>query len=120
MHLKRSDRGFEVIVHVDWDSKIRFKFRTDGWWTTIANYPTEVDDLGNVNNVTFTPVKPPVRVPDPVIPEEAPVEKELPPTSTVEDAPAPINVEPTPDVVQNKQEEREEPVRNHIVIFSVY
>ena len=58
MHLKRTERGYEATVPVDWNSKIRFKFRTDGWWTTIANFPTEVDDLGNVNNITFTPEKP--------------------------------------------------------------
>jgi hypothetical protein len=73
---------------VDWNSKVRFKFRTDGWWTTIANFPTEVDALGNVNNITFTPEKPAAKT-NGVIPIKEVIEaREI--TPAVPEAPAAV------------------------------
>lgn len=59
LHLKKvPPSGFEGTVRVPWDVKIYYKFLVDGQWTIKEGEPTEVDHLGNVNNVYHTPSKP--------------------------------------------------------------
>lgn len=56
--MKRTPTGFEGTVTVPWGSKVLYKFRVDGNWITHENQPTEVDPIGNVNNVTYAPERP--------------------------------------------------------------
>lgn len=108
VHLKRTSSGFEGSVQVPWATKVLYKFRVDGYWTPHEDQPTEYDEHGNVNNVTYTPDKP--VVPEtPASPPPAPVE-ELPAPTPVEElpAPAPAPVDPTPE--PEPEPKKEEPV----------
>lgn len=78
-----------------WNSKILYKFRVNGTWVTHEDQQTEVDPIGNVNNVAFTPEKP-VAI-EPAIPEAngtpAAKKDDVAPVELVEsaiDEPAPV------------------------------
>ena len=58
LHLSRTDTGFEGKVSVPWGSKVVYKFRLDGDWIVLEYQPTEIDPIGNVNNLTYAPEKP--------------------------------------------------------------
>ncbi|KLO07489.1 hypothetical protein SCHPADRAFT_894616 [Schizopora paradoxa] len=58
LHLARTDSGFEGKVSVPWGSKVVYKFRLDGDWIVLEDQPTEIDPIGNVNNMTYAPEKP--------------------------------------------------------------
>ena len=58
VHLKRTDQGFEGKVAVPWGSKVIYKLRLDGEWIVLEDQPTEVDPIGNVNNLVYAPEKP--------------------------------------------------------------
>lgn len=42
-----------------WARKVPYKYIVDGRWTTTDDQPTELDSIGNLNNVYNSPVRPP-------------------------------------------------------------
>ena len=51
---KNNDTGlFETIIRVDPREKLIFKFIVDGVWRCSMDFPTEFDDMQNVNNVIY-------------------------------------------------------------------
>ncbi|KAI0347027.1 hypothetical protein BDW22DRAFT_1417043 [Trametopsis cervina] len=70
-HLSRSANGFEGTVQIPWGRKIAYKYIVDGRWTTTDEQPTELDSIGNLNNVLNAPARPPTpKAAPPVLPEE--------------------------------------------------
>lgn len=58
MHLVKVSSGFEGIIKIPWEQKIKYKFIVDGVWLLHEDQPTEVDPGGFVNNVYTAPAKP--------------------------------------------------------------
>lgn len=46
------------MVKVPWGRKVAFKYIVDGRWTTTDTQPTELDPMGNINNVYIAPSRP--------------------------------------------------------------
>ncbi|GBE79188.1 hypothetical protein SCP_0203850 [Sparassis crispa] len=70
IHLPRKGSTFEGGVKIPWGEKIAYKYIVDGRWTTTDDQPTEIDPMGNLNNVYDSPVRPPpptVEVPPAVL-----------------------------------------------------
>lgn len=69
--LSRSVSGFEGTVQVPWGRKLSYKYIVDGRWTTTDDQPTELDSIGNLNNVYNVPARPPTPkvIPAPAAPE---------------------------------------------------
>lgn len=57
-HLSRVAGGFEGTVQVPWGTKFQYKYIVDGRWTTTDDQPTELDSIGNLNNVYDSPARP--------------------------------------------------------------
>ncbi|EJF63021.1 hypothetical protein DICSQDRAFT_39401, partial [Dichomitus squalens LYAD-421 SS1] len=58
-HLTRTNSGsFEGTVQIPWGEKVQYKYIVDGRWTTTDDRPTELDSVGNLNNVFRAPVRP--------------------------------------------------------------
>ncbi|PSS36877.1 hypothetical protein PHLCEN_2v1305 [Hermanssonia centrifuga] len=66
-HLPRSSSGFEGTIRLPWGRKVAYKYIVDGRWATTNGQPTELDPIGNLNNVYNTPARPPT--PKAVTPE---------------------------------------------------
>ncbi|TCD70480.1 hypothetical protein EIP91_003241 [Steccherinum ochraceum] len=89
IHLSRTPSGFAAKVKIPWGEKTSYKYIVDGRWTTTDTQPTEMDPMGNVNNVYNAPARPvqpvfqsppavlaPAAVtPAPIKPDPKPVEK---------------------------------------------
>ena len=45
-------------MQVPWGDKIAYKYIVDGRWTTTDDQPTELDPMGNLNNVLRAPARP--------------------------------------------------------------
>ncbi|KAI0751301.1 hypothetical protein C8Q80DRAFT_1156524 [Daedaleopsis nitida] len=70
-HLAKTPAGtFEGQVHIPWGEKVSYKYVVDGRWTTTDDQPTELDPMGNLNNVYRAPARP-APAPTPA-PESAP------------------------------------------------
>ncbi|KAI0723443.1 hypothetical protein C8Q76DRAFT_395496 [Earliella scabrosa] len=58
-HLTKTPSGsFEGTVRIPWGDKISYKYIVDGRWTTTDDQPTEMDPMGNLNNVFRAPARP--------------------------------------------------------------
>ncbi|KAI0773827.1 hypothetical protein C8Q74DRAFT_1199823 [Fomes fomentarius] len=66
-HLTKTPTGsFEGTVDISWSDKVSYKYIVDGRWTTTDDQPTELDPVGNLNNVFRAPARPepePTRAP---------------------------------------------------------
>ncbi|KAI0366380.1 hypothetical protein BV20DRAFT_971893 [Pilatotrama ljubarskyi] len=86
-HLNRTPSGrFEGTFQVPWGDTVQYKYIVDGRWTTTDDQPTELDNIGNLNNVLRAPARPPTPKPKAAPqPEPAPIQEEKPAeeTSTV-------------------------------------
>ena len=76
-HLSRSSSGnFQGTVKVPWGDTVTYKYIVDGRWTTTDDQPTELDPMGNLNNILRAPARPAsprMYAPPPVIvPSEKP------------------------------------------------
>ncbi|CAL1702106.1 unnamed protein product [Somion occarium] len=78
IHLTRTKSGFEAAVKIPWGRKIAYKYIVDGRWTTTDTQPTELDPIGNINNVYTAPARP--EQPKGTTPVETPPTKQ--PTAT--------------------------------------
>jgi len=58
IHLPRSTAGFEGVIKVPWGRKVAYKYIVDGRWTCTDDQPTELDSIGNLNNVFTSPARP--------------------------------------------------------------
>ncbi|KAI0698885.1 carbohydrate-binding module family 48 protein, partial [Cytidiella melzeri] len=56
--LTRTANGFEGTVQVPWGRKIAYKYIVDGRWTTTDDQSTELDTIGNLNNIFHAPARP--------------------------------------------------------------
>lgn len=66
-------------MQLPWGRKIAYKYIVDGRWTTTDDQPTELDSIGNLNNVLNVPSRPPT--PRVVLPALAPIAPEPVPKS---------------------------------------
>ncbi|KAI9001145.1 immunoglobulin E-set, partial [Trametes punicea] len=58
-HLTRTPSGhFEGTIKVPWGETVQYKYIVDGRWTTTDDQPTELDPIGNLNNVLRAPARP--------------------------------------------------------------
>lgn len=46
------------MVKIPWGQKVSYKYIVDGKWTTTDTQPTELDPMGNINNVYNAPARP--------------------------------------------------------------
>ncbi|KAH9943015.1 uncharacterized protein BXZ73DRAFT_97081 [Epithele typhae] len=89
-YLSRSPSGyFKGSVQIPWGEKVTYKYIVDGRWTTTDDQPTELDPMGNLNNVMRAPAAPapapaPEPAPVPVVKKEEPKPE---PTPAPADAP---------------------------------
>lgn len=60
MRLMKIQTGFEGVIQIPWEQKIKYKFVVDGKWLLLEDQPTEVDPGGYVNNTYTAPAKPAV------------------------------------------------------------
>ncbi|KAI0334822.1 hypothetical protein GY45DRAFT_1317877 [Cubamyces sp. BRFM 1775] len=68
-HLSKSPSGFfQGTIQIPWGETVQYKYIVDGRWTTTDDQPTELDPIGNLNNVLRTPARPPSPKPRPVSP----------------------------------------------------
>ena len=68
-HLSKSPSGFfQGTIQIPWGKTVQYKYIVDGRWTTTDDQPTELDPIGNLNNVLRTPARPPSPKPRPVSP----------------------------------------------------
>ncbi|KAI0829390.1 hypothetical protein BC628DRAFT_1337367 [Trametes gibbosa] len=79
-HLTKTPSGFfHGAFSVPWGDTIQYKYIVDGRWTTTDDQPTELDPMGNLNNVLRAPARsPPPRSvsPSPALPSaETPASK---------------------------------------------
>ncbi|THH33799.1 hypothetical protein EUX98_g461 [Antrodiella citrinella] len=58
IHLARTPSGFAGTVKIPWGQKVVYKYLVDGMWTTTDTQPTELDPIGNINNVYNAPARP--------------------------------------------------------------
>ncbi|RPD61978.1 hypothetical protein L226DRAFT_535355 [Lentinus tigrinus ALCF2SS1-7] len=90
-HLAKTPSGsFEGAVKLPWGEKVTYKYIVDGRWTTTDDQATELDPVGNLNNVLRVPARPePEPVPAPAAaPEtETGTEKTM---ASPEEAPATV------------------------------
>ncbi|OBZ71911.1 hypothetical protein A0H81_08264 [Grifola frondosa] len=56
--LSKTPTGFEGTVKIPWGQKVTYKYVVDGRWTTTDDQPTELDPIGNLNNVYTSPARP--------------------------------------------------------------
>ncbi|KAH8118531.1 hypothetical protein DFH11DRAFT_1874667 [Phellopilus nigrolimitatus] len=105
VHLKRTAAGFEGSVAAPWNSKVLYKFVVDGNWIVLVSQPTEVDPIGNVNNVARTPGKPVSPQPNGFTEKEK-VDEVIPSVSVPEEkstsVPVPSELEETKDSLSEK------------------
>ncbi|KAI0676804.1 hypothetical protein C8Q78DRAFT_46838 [Trametes maxima] len=65
-HLHKTRSGvFEGVLQVPWGETVQYKYIVDGRWTTTDDQPTELDPIGNLNNVLRAPARPPSPKPAP-------------------------------------------------------
>lgn len=57
IRLVKTPTGFEGMIQIPWEQKIKYKFIVDGEWLVHEDQPTEVDPGGYVNNVYTAPAK---------------------------------------------------------------
>ncbi|KAH9912703.1 immunoglobulin E-set, partial [Fomitopsis serialis] len=57
-HLAKTPAGFEGTARVPFGTKVAYKYVVDGRWTTADGQPTELDPIGNLNNVYTAPPAP--------------------------------------------------------------
>ncbi|KAI0356718.1 hypothetical protein OH77DRAFT_1423689 [Trametes cingulata] len=63
-HLNRTPSGyFQGTLQVPWGDTVQYKYIVDGRWTTTDDQPTELDNIGNLNNVLRAPARPPTPKP---------------------------------------------------------
>ncbi|KAH9853832.1 hypothetical protein C2E23DRAFT_820660 [Lenzites betulinus] len=78
-HLTKTPSGFfHGVFSVPWGDTVQYKYIVDGRWTTTDDQPTELDPLGNLNNVLRAPARSPTprsALSSPVTPTESPVGK---------------------------------------------
>ena len=68
-HLSKSPSGFfQGTAKIPWGETVQYKYIVDGRWTTTDDQPTELDPIGNLNNVLRTPARPPSPKPRPASP----------------------------------------------------
>lgn len=58
MQLAKGPTGFTGSTKIAWDKKIAYKFVVDEEWMVVEDKPTELDPVGNLNNVYTAPPKP--------------------------------------------------------------
>ena len=58
IHLVKVPSGFEAVIQIPWEQKIKYKFIVDGEWRLHEDQPTEVDPGGFVNNIYTAPAEP--------------------------------------------------------------
>lgn len=78
--MTRYEYGFQSTVKIPWGERVAYKFIVDGRWTTTDTQPTELDPIGNINNVYNSPARPvQPKLSAPVIPVAVP--EVVPPVS---------------------------------------
>ncbi|KAL1946643.1 hypothetical protein VTO73DRAFT_14747 [Trametes versicolor] len=59
-HLTKTPSGFfHGAFSVPWGDVVQYKYIVDGRWTTTDDQATELDPMGNLNNVLRAPARPP-------------------------------------------------------------
>ncbi|KAI0771495.1 hypothetical protein BD413DRAFT_55404 [Trametes elegans] len=75
-HLSKTPSGhFQGTVKIPWGETAQYKYIVDGRWTTTDDQPTELDPIGNLNNVIRAPASPPSPRPAQAKPAEPTVGK---------------------------------------------
>lgn len=88
IYLSRAPNGFATTVRIPWGQKVSYKYIVDGLWTTTDTQPTELDPMGNINNVYNAPARPaqpktasPSAVLAPSVAVSTPIKNEVAPAS---------------------------------------
>ncbi|GJJ07397.1 hypothetical protein Clacol_001599 [Clathrus columnatus] len=78
IHLSKTITGFEGKVKVPWEARVPYKFIVDGKWMTLRSQPEEFDNLGNLNNIYYSPSCPEIPKDEATTDHFAPVTHDTP------------------------------------------